>query len=97
VQGRFKAYLDDRNNPRPKDRANGTLAYDISLEEGKSHGDVKIQGNVITVPEFGKIFLAELAVECDTFQLTMIRLDLGCIAKATMSFGGNLVNGGTQP
>jgi hypothetical protein len=97
VQARFKAYLDNQNNPRPEDRANGTLAYDVSLEDKKSQGDVKIQGNVITVPEFGKIFLAELSVECDTFYLTMIRLDLGCLAAGKMGFSINITNGQTSP
>jgi hypothetical protein len=91
VQSQWEAYLQDRNKPKPTARATGTLAFDLSL------GEQAITGNVITVPEFGKIFLAELAVECDSFQLTMIRLELGCMAKGAMSFGSNLVNGGTQP
>jgi len=97
AKAEFKAYLDNRNNPKPKDRASGTLAYEVSLEDRKSQGDVKIQGNVITVPEFGKIFLAELSVECDTFHLTMIRLDLGCIAGGKMSFSVSITNGSTFP
>jgi hypothetical protein len=92
VQAQWKGYLDSREkSPRPAARATGSLAYDVSL------GDQKVSGNVITIAEFGKIFLAELAVECDTFQLTMIRLDLGCIAKGMMSFSVNIANGGTQP
>jgi len=97
AKAEFKAYLDNRNNPKPKDRASGTLAYEVSLEDRKSQGDIKIQGNVITVPEFGKIFLAELAVECDTFHLTMIRLDLGCLAQGAMTMVVNIANGRTYP
>jgi hypothetical protein len=97
VQAGWKAYLANRNNPKPKDRANGTLAYGVSFEKGANAGGAKIQGNVITVPEFGKIFLAELAVECDTFHLTMIRLDMGCIAKGMASFSVNIANGQSYP
>jgi hypothetical protein len=96
VQSQWETYLKDRKEDgkddlRPTARASGTLAYDVSL------GDQKIPGNVITVPEFGKIFLAELAVECDTFQLTMIRLDLGCIASGQMNLAVGRANGTTVP
>jgi hypothetical protein len=99
VQSQWEAYLKDRNKAKPTACAKGSLAYDLSFKDQSDLDldSIKIEGNVITVPEFGKIFLAELAVECDTFHLTMIRLDLGCIAMGTMSLGHNLVNGGTQP
>jgi hypothetical protein len=97
VQAQWKAHLDDRKKQRPTDRATGTLAHEVSFEDQGSQGDAKIQGNVITVPEFGQIFLAELAVECDTFHLTMIRLEMGCIAAGTMTMSSAIVNGGTRP
>ena len=65
-------------------------------------------GHVIEVPHFGKIFLGELKVERKkpersgdpetyTFHLTMIRLELGCVAHGS----GNIVpldsNGGGKP
>jgi hypothetical protein len=55
-------------------------------------------GHVIHVPDFGKIFLAELTVSYDkekqaSFNLTMIRLELGCIADGTAGFGTCVVNG----
>jgi hypothetical protein len=50
-------------------------------------------GHVIDVPHFGKIFLAELTMKREkngtpgpekyAFHLTMIRLELGCLAQAT--------------
>jgi len=92
LQSQWETYLKNRKDElRPTACAHGTLAYDVSL------GDQKFPGNVITVPEFGRIFLAELAVECDTFHLTMIRLDLGCIASAQMSLVINHANGTTVP
>jgi len=54
-------------------------------------------GHVLEVPDFGKIFLAELTVDCDTFHLTMIRLEMGCVADGTGSGGTTIVNGHTKP
>jgi hypothetical protein len=56
-------------------------------------------GHAIHVPDFGKIFLAELTVSYDkerhaTFNLTMIRLEMGCIADGTTGVGTCNVNGG---
>jgi len=56
-------------------------------------------GHVIHVPDFGTIFLAELTVNHNSFHLTMIRLELGCITDgstriATCSVNGRGVGGG---
>ena len=92
LRKQWDAYLDDREkSPKPAERATGTLAYDVSL------GDQKVEGNVLSIPEFGKIILAELTVDCDTFHLTMLRLEMGCLAHGTMSIGGNIANGTTEP
>jgi hypothetical protein len=65
-------------------------------------------GHVIDVPHFGKIFLAELKVErkpgdpgkriYDTyeFRLTMIRLEMGCIAQGTAAVAALDTNGGSK-
>ena len=50
-------------------------------------------GHVIHVPDFGTIFLAELKVNHNSFDLTMIRLELGCIADGSASVGATKVNG----
>jgi hypothetical protein len=51
-------------------------------------------GHVIHIPDFGTIFLAELTVNHNTFHLTMIRVDMGCIAAGSGSMGVCAVNGG---
>jgi hypothetical protein len=53
-------------------------------------------GHVLDVPDFGRIFLAELTVD-NYFELTMIRLDLGCIGHGKAKSGGVKVNGETLP
>jgi hypothetical protein len=62
-------------------------------------------GHVIDVPHFGKIFLAELRVQrkpgdpgkqiYDTyeFHLTMIRLEMGCIAQGSAAVAALDTNG----
>jgi hypothetical protein len=50
-------------------------------------------GHVIHVPDFGTIFLAELKVNHNSFHLTMIRTELGCIADGSGSFVTCAVNG----
>ena len=50
-------------------------------------------GHVIHVPDFGTIFLAELNVNHNSFHLTMIRLELGCIADGSARIATCNVNG----
>lgn len=50
-------------------------------------------GHIIHIPDFGTIFLAELTVKHNSFNLTMIRLELGCIADGTGSAVSAAVNG----
>jgi hypothetical protein len=64
-------------------------------------------GHVIDIPDFGKIYLALLRVEHSdykgdvpkktTFDLTMIKLALGCSAAGSGSLGNTVVGGGTEP
>ncbi|HTT22058.1 MAG TPA: hypothetical protein VMG82_24220 [Candidatus Sulfotelmatobacter sp.] len=50
-------------------------------------------GHVIHIPDFGTIFLAELTVNHNSFHLTMIRLELGCIADGSAKIVTCNVNG----
>jgi hypothetical protein len=52
-------------------------------------------GHVIHIPDFGNIFLAELTVKHNSYNLTMIRLEMGCLASGSMCIGSLNVNGGT--
>jgi len=44
-------------------------------------------GHAISIPNFGTIFLAELLVGHGSFDLTMLRLELGCPVSGTVSAG----------
>jgi hypothetical protein len=54
-------------------------------------------GHVIHIPDFGTIYLAELRVNHNSFNLTMIRLDLGCIADGNVCMSTANVNGKGKP
>jgi len=54
-------------------------------------------GHVIVVPGFGTVSLAELTVNDDSFHLTMISLDLGCLADGKAKICDTIVNGRTVP
>jgi len=50
-------------------------------------------GHVIHIPDFGNIFLAELTVNHNSYHLTMIRVDMGCLAAGSASLATCNVNG----
>jgi hypothetical protein len=54
-------------------------------------------GHVVVVPDFGNIFLGELAVDHHAFRLTMVRVEMGCDAEGTVSGGTADSNGTTSP
>jgi hypothetical protein len=83
-----------RNRFRGKKPA---AAVECSLVRKLKAGSWKTTGNQIEVPDFGKVHLGELRVDCNTFYLNMIRLEMGCIAGGSMSMASNLVNGDTVP
>lgn len=50
-------------------------------------------GHVIHIPDFGNIFLAELTVKHNSYNLTMIRLEMGCLASGSAGVANANVNG----
>jgi len=75
---------------------------DITVKgsEGKPvdvHPPAKPFGHVIHIPDFGTIFLAELRVNNNSYNLTMIRLELGCLADGNLNMVAANVNGGHKP
>lgn len=54
-------------------------------------------GHVIAVPGFGNVFLGELLVDQASFKLTMLRIEMGCLATGNVSFGTTHGNGIPMP
>lgn len=50
-------------------------------------------GHVIHIPDFGNIFLAELTLKHNSYNLTMIRLEMGCLAAGSAGVSNASVNG----
>jgi len=65
---------------------------DTAKRDAKELGDGKC-GHIIHIPDFGTVFLAELTVNHNSYHLTMIRVEMGCIGAGTGSMGVCLVNG----
>jgi hypothetical protein len=73
---------------------------DISVKGADGHSiqippPAKSFGHVIHIPDFGNIFLAELTVNHNSYKLTMIRLEMGCLAAGSTSITTCAVNGTT--
>ena len=90
----WEAYVK-KGGPRPDAFVTTSLVSSVGKPEGKLPWSS--YGNALAVPDFGRIFLAELRVECDTFRFSMIRLDMGCVAAGGGTVGTNMVNGTTRP
>ncbi len=54
-------------------------------------------GHVLVIPEFGRIFLAELLLDHNSFHLIMVRLELGCPVSGTLTFADIRTNGSSYP
>jgi len=69
-----------------------------SLVEGlQGVKDASSVGHVISVPDFGNIFLSELILDQGSFRLTMMRIEMGCIAEGNLSFATADSNGYPVP
>jgi hypothetical protein len=68
-----------------------TLVQEIEVIRGKSPKIVR--PNIIEIPEFGRIHLAELLVSGNSYELIMMRLELGCPTVGASSAAATQVNG----
>ena len=71
--------------------ANGTIYATIvkSIKwDGKPFPDAEIDGNIVIVPDFGRIYFGELLICAHTRSLTMVRMTLGSDAGGHAAAGG---------
>jgi hypothetical protein len=69
-----------------------SLVKDIEVIRGKLPGK-RIARNAIEIPNFGQVHLAELLVSGDSYELIMMRLELGCTNQGSSSMSAGKVNG----
>jgi hypothetical protein len=94
---RRMAYLhEDGDNTAADVKERGTVMTSLVCEiEGEWTGGPKY-GHAIYVPGFGRIYLGELVVANNYFNLTMLRLDLGSSIGGKASGPTATVAGGTK-
>jgi hypothetical protein len=68
-----------------------SLVEEIEVIHGKRPD---IDGNIITIPDIGRVHLAELLVSGNSYELIMMRLELGCTNVGASSASAAKVNGG---
>jgi hypothetical protein len=97
-------WIEDRTVPEwVKDRYQWDDSEDALSEKGHVLCSIvkEIRGkfpgkhyhNIIEIPDFGKIFLGELIVDCVSYQLIMARLELGSPTEASVSASVGKANG----
>jgi hypothetical protein len=58
--------------------------------DGKPFPKAEIDGNLVIVPEFGRIYFGELLISAKSRSLTMVRMELGS------HVGGRAASGGVE-
>jgi hypothetical protein len=71
-----------------------SLVEEIEVIRGKRPD---IAGNIITIPDIGRMHLAELLVSGNSYELIMMRLELGCPTVGSSSASATKVNGTGGP
>lgn len=83
--------------PRPPVFDGRLLCSLYQALEADRTDDVSIYGNVVTVRNFGRIFVGELFVEKGLRRLNMLRFDLGSPDEGAGAGAGTQTNGSTYP
>jgi hypothetical protein len=86
------AFVDPRQDLDEKGSALCSLVQTVTVDE-----PIQGFGHVIHVPDFGNIFLGELCVGRFSAELTMLRVELGCIAQGSVAAGSVRSNGRLMP
>lgn len=81
-------------------QADGTIYASVVREirwKGKPYPGATIDGHVVTIPEFGKIYLGEIFISSNARRLTMMRLQLGSPVGGFLAFSEAESNGSWYP
>jgi hypothetical protein len=74
-----------------------SIVNEAAVKEGCDHFPGRPFGSVFEVPDFGRVFLGELFVDCNSYRLTTIRLEMGCSSEGSLSGPTAMTNGHTIP
>lgn len=79
-------------NPTVKDEVLCSVVEDVTVAVPATK-----YRHAISVPDFGNIFLGEVRLTRNSAQVTMLRVELGCIASGQLSAASAFSNGRTAP
>lgn len=92
VMGSRFASGSPQANLNAKGSALCSLVKDVTVAAPATHFN-----HAISLPDFGNIFLGELRLTRFSAQLTMVRVEMGCIASGQLSAATAFSNGSTMP
>jgi hypothetical protein len=72
-----------------------SLVKKIEVVKGELPGKL-VAPNILEIPGFGRVHVAELLVTGDSYELIMLRFELGCPTQGATSASSGKVNGGTK-
>ncbi|HKV04608.1 MAG TPA: hypothetical protein VJO53_05820 [Candidatus Acidoferrales bacterium] len=76
---------------------NGVLLCSLVKDVRMNCPEITRRGHALIVPQFGKVFLAEVLAQPGRRTLTMLRLELGSPITGDLTVSGGLINGDTWP
>jgi hypothetical protein len=94
LKDRFKWHTGQDTPPESKGIAPCTMVKAVVHDQPAT---LKTYGNVMIVPQFGKIFFGEMVLENSTRSVTMLRLALGSPVDGDVEIGGGTTNGTGYP
>lgn len=91
TQSRMK-YAAPQDDLREKGNALCSLVQEVTVE-----APVESFSHILRIPDFGNVFLGELLVTRFSAQLTMLRVEMGCMADGDLSACSVYSNGRPMP
>jgi hypothetical protein len=71
----------------------GTIVREIRWR-GKPYPGASIEGHIVRVPDFGRIYFGEILMKADSRRVTLMRCELGSLQKADLAAADYEDNGG---
>lgn len=67
------------------------------VDEVRSPAPNSSYGHIVHIPDFGDLILGELILDANSFHLTMLRAEMGCLAQGTVTVSSARTNGAHIP
>ena len=67
------------------------------VSQAKAPAPAQVYGHIVHIPDFGDLIIGELVVDANSYQLVMLRAEMGCLADGTITLSSTRTNGVTYP